>query len=210
MIDKSCTLGMNGLFALAHACILANVHCRMVGTSLSLEMSSWTSLINCKLKPNTLHETNILRPWTYAILKRKEVVIFQAIEKSSGKFLVAGHLLTPAVLSLTLPQFEIQRSRCHSAVLFYRIFYCKYLHYKFVCSPNGPLGFMKHWIHGADLLSIVSASEQQVVFLLLLNWNDKQIPTRTFLPGLFAILFVLIQDSQKHLEDSAKSKIRTT
>lgn len=147
---------------------------------------------------------NICHPQRESHVRLFDPLIF------SGKFLVAGHLLTPAVLSLTLPQFEIQRSRCHSAVLFYRIFYCKYLHYKFVCSPNGPLGFMKHWIHGADLLSIVSASEQQVVFLLLLNWNDKQIPTRTFLPGLFAILFVLIQDSQKHLEDSAKSKIRTT
>lgn len=138
--------------------------------SLSLEMSSWTSLINCKLKPNTLHETNILRPWTYAILKRKEVVIFQAIEKSSGKFLVAGHLLTPAVLSLTLPQFEIQRSkefcfvrcpeRCHEPLYYFTECYTAsiYITSLFVIQMVHLVSFMTHWIHGADLLSIVSAS----------------------------------------------------
>lgn len=154
--------------------------------SLSLEMSSWTAPINCKLKPNTLHETNLLRPWTYAILKRKEVVIFQPIEKIQRQvlgcrtsfdtscpildFASVWNSEVEGVLFLRCPE------RCHSAALFYIILYCKYLHYKFVCNPNGPLDwFRKQWIHASDLLSIVSASEQQVVFLLLLNRNDKQI-----------------------------------
>ena len=64
-----------------------------------------------------------------------------------------------------------------TAVLFYIMLYCKYLHYKFVCNPNGPLGWFYDTLNpwGGPFINSISKLFSYCCWIEMTNRSHQEL-----------------------------------